>query len=196
MPAKIKFDKEKLIELVLYVGAKCALDEHYGVLKLNKILFYSDFRAYRTLGQPITGTQYKKYTHGPAPRSMKTLRQSLIESNQAFEYVNPLPYLNEDDEQLRELRLFARRAPDMSKFTPQEMATVDSVIDWLRPMTGKRVSEMSHKHPGWEHAKMGEEIPYFSELLSGTERRPLSKRNLARAVEVAKRHRQGTTQAA
>lgn len=184
----IKYDEEKLTELVLYIGAKCALDQHYGVLKLNKILFYSDFRAFRSLGAPITGAAYKKYTHGPAPRVMKSLRERLINTGDAFEYVNPLPFLNEDDEPMSEKRLFPKRKPDMGKFTPEQTSIIDSVIEWLRPMTGMQVSRLSHKHPGWAHATMGEPIPYVSELL-GDEARPLSKKDQAHAVSVAARYR-------
>ena len=96
----VHYDESKLTELTLYIGAKCALDEHYGVLKLNKIRFYSDFGAYKTLGKPITGAEYKKCDHGPAPRGMKSLRAKLVASNEAFEYQNPLPYLGDNDEEL------------------------------------------------------------------------------------------------
>ena len=186
MNAEIKYSEEKLTELALYVGAKCALDEHYGVLKLNKILFYSDFRAYRALGKPITGAEYKKYTHGPAPHVMRSLRERLVRTDQAVEYVNPLPFLNEDDEPMTEKRLLPKRAPDMTKFSPQETAIVDRVIEWLRPYTGKHVSKMSHAHPGWDLAAMEDVIPYYSELLIGGER-ALSKRDLARVAAIVDR---------
>ena len=190
MRHETKYDEDKLTELILYVGAKCALDTYYGVLKLNKVLFYSDFRAYKALGKPITGAAYKKYTHGPAPHVMKSLRAKLIDTNQAFEYRNPLRYLGDDDEPMSEFRLFPKRAPDMTKFSTEETAIVDSVIEWLRPKTGTAVSLLSHKHPGWAHAEMGEPIPYCSELL-GDETRPLSKKDLARAALVAAEYRRG-----
>ena len=186
----IKYDEEKLTALVLYVGAKCALDQHYGVLKLNKYLFYSDLRAFRALGTPITGAEYRKYTHGPAPCVMKVLRQALVHEDKAFEYRSPLPYVNEDGEQMSEKRLLSRAAPDMTKLSTQEMSIVDSVIEWLRPMTGTQVSLLSHKHPGWALAEMGEKIPYASELL-GDECRALSKKDLSRAMNVVREYRRG-----
>lgn len=189
------YNEQKLTELVLYVGAKCALDQHYGVLKLNKILFYSDFRAYRTLGSSITGADYKKYTHGPAPHVMKSLRDRLIHAGDAIEYVNPLPYLNEDNEPMSEKRLLPKRAPVMGAFSPEEMSIVDSVIEWLRPLTGKRVSVMSHDHPGWAFAKMDEPIPYFSELIGDGCQQPLSKKDMARATAVTRAYRSGEIRA-
>lgn len=184
------YDEQKLKELVLYVGAKCALDPHYGVLKLNKILFYSDFRAYRALGSPITGADYKKYPHGPAPRGMKTIRERLIAAGDAIEYKNPLPYLTEDDEPMSEKRLLPKTKPNMAPFSSDQLAIVDSVIEWLRPMTGTRVSHMSHKHPGWALAGMDEIIPYQTELLVGGTCAP-TKKDLAWASSVAGRHKLG-----
>jgi len=186
----ITYDEDKLTALVLYVGAKCALDQHYGVLKLNKYLFYSDFRAFRALGKPITGAEYRKYPHGPAPCVMKAIRQRLVDDGLAFEYRNPLPYLNEDGEPMSEKRLLSKKAPDMTKLSTEEMAIVDGVIEWLRPMTGTQVSLMSHKHPGWALSEMDEPIPYASELL-GDEGRPLSKRDMAHASTVVREYRHG-----
>lgn len=189
MTATTKKDRGAVLaELVLYVGAKCALDEHYGVLKLNKILFYSDFRAYRTLGTPITGVEYRKYPHGPAPAIMGPLRERLHKSGDAFEYINPLPGLGADGEGMSEKRLLPRRAPDMSVFTSAQIALVDQVIEWLRPMTGGDVSRMSHHHPGWRLAEMEDEIPYCAELLpkDGTSL-PLSAKDRKWAMAVALR---------
>lgn len=177
-----------LAELVLYVGAKCALDEHYGVLKLNKILFYSDFRAYRVLGAPITGAEYRKYTHGPAPHVMGPLRQDLQNKGDAFEYLNPLRGIVGDDgeEGRPEKRLLPRRAPKLDLFTPQQIALVDEVIELLRPLTGQEVSRMSHDHPGWRIAAMDDTIPYHSELLP-RHHSPLSTKTRKWAASVAKR---------
>src|SRR5271154_4436671 len=108
---KIEYNEKRMIELILYIGAKCGLDEHYGVLKLNKILFFSDFQAFRTRGKPITGAEYAKLPNGPAPRGMKRLRKTLEVSGDAFEYKNPLASFNDDGEQMVEKRLLTIRKP-------------------------------------------------------------------------------------
>lgn len=180
--------RAKLAELVLYVGAKCALDAHYGVLKLNKILFYSDFRAFRTLGAPITGVEYRKYPHGPAPRVMAPLRHELTEKGDAIEYLNPLSFVTSGGAKANpEQRLLPRRAPDLTQFTAEEIALVDGVIDWLRPLTGQEVSRISHDHLGWRLAEMEATIPYVAELLPG-ERCELTSKELRWARAVAKRY--------
>ena len=185
----------KLSELVLYVGAKCGLDEHYGVLKLNKILFYSDFLAFRAFGEAITGTEYRKYPHGPAPAAMKELRTKLHLSGEAFEYMNPLPAFNAEGDEMCEKRLLPRRAPNMSLFTSDEIALVDQVIEQLRPMTGTQVSKRSHQHPGWKLAELGEAIPYCAALLPEEDVLPLRKQDVDWAAQVARKFADGGYQA-
>jgi len=185
----IEYSEERLVELVLYIGAKCGLDEHYGVLKLNKILFYSDFLAFKTRGQPITGAKYKKYTHGPAPSVMKHLRRLMEKRADAFEYMNPIEAFNEDGEQISEKRLLPMRKPNIDKvLSPEEIAIVDNVIERLRPMTGGEVSRMSHRHRGWQLAMMETEIPYVAALLPENGSCPLSAADFQKAQQVAQKY--------
>lgn len=50
---------DKLRELVLYVCTASEGDESFGSVKLNKLLFYSDFLSYLQHGIPITGQEYQ-----------------------------------------------------------------------------------------------------------------------------------------
>lgn len=160
------YREEVLKELVLYVASKCWRDEHYGVLKLNKILFYSDFNAFKRRGRSITGAVYKKHEHGPAPEVMKRVRKELETREEAWEYESPVRGVDEDGEPFVEKRLLARRAAKLNEFlTAEEISIVDEVIEWLRPRTGAQVSLMSHRHAGWRFAKMDETIPYFTALI-------------------------------
>ena len=54
---QIVFNAEKFRELLVYVSKKCEDDPTFGAVKLNKILYYADFAAYRQGGKPITGAQ-------------------------------------------------------------------------------------------------------------------------------------------
>ena len=58
---------EKLRELILYICRASESDEAFGKVKLNKLLFFSDFSAYVDLGQSITRQDYKKLKQGPVP---------------------------------------------------------------------------------------------------------------------------------
>src|SRR6185437_16303799 len=69
--------RQRFRELVVYVSGRCADDPHFGSTKLNKILFYSDFRAFARLGEPITGVAYFALSEGPAPYIMRPVRREL-----------------------------------------------------------------------------------------------------------------------
>lgn len=154
-----KADEQKFKELVLYVAARSDEDPSFGAVKLNKILFYSDFLFFAETGKPITGMEYRKYPHGPAPAKMKVIKAQLEGDGAAYEYINPL------QRGYRQRRLLANRKPDLSKFTAEEIATVDRVLEMFRFWTGRDVSEKSHCLPGWQLAKDAEEIPYFTALI-------------------------------
>ena len=51
---------EKLQELILYVAKVSEGDPTFGLVKLNKILFFSDFRHFLDTGQSITGQEHQK----------------------------------------------------------------------------------------------------------------------------------------
>src|SRR5688572_20552652 len=80
----VDFQRDKFIELILYFSRR-GLEEGLviGSTKLNKLLFFSDFRAYAKLGQAITGARYQKLGWGPAPRALLPVRGELIENDDA-----------------------------------------------------------------------------------------------------------------
>ena len=43
------------MQSIYIVQTERFLDERFGAVKLNKILYFADFEAYRRLGEPITG---------------------------------------------------------------------------------------------------------------------------------------------
>jgi hypothetical protein len=62
--------QQKFAEMILYVARETEGDRRCGATKLNKILFYADFGAHRKLGRAISGQEYQKLPHGPAPRAL------------------------------------------------------------------------------------------------------------------------------
>ncbi len=56
-------DHHKFRELILFIARETKDDRSCGATKLNKILFYSDFRAYEQLGRSITGECYQNLEH-------------------------------------------------------------------------------------------------------------------------------------
>ncbi len=157
----MEFDADKFRELVLYVASRSANDATFGATKLNKTLFFSDFLAYGQLGKPITGATYQRLEHGPAPRQLVLIQEELVSKSEAM--VVPGRYFNRVQK-----RLWAVRAPDLSRFSPEEIALVDEVIEALRCHNASDVSILSQVVAvGWQIAGDREEIPYEAVFLSG-----------------------------
>src|SRR5438874_13093894 len=76
---RFDFQSRKFKELMLYFS-KRGIDEGLviGSIKLNKLLFFTDFRAYAELGQPVTGARYQKLPLGPAAREFVPMRNQML----------------------------------------------------------------------------------------------------------------------
>lgn len=148
-----KFKREKFIELVLYVSERSETDPKFGETKLNKLLFYADFLAYRDLGRSITGARYQKLRFGPAAVAMKPIQDELIEKQQLV----IRPGIRGGHEQKKPIAL---RDPDLSKFSGEEIALVDGVMKAFWDLDATQVSDLSHHEIGWRLGHLGEDIPY------------------------------------
>lgn len=72
------------------------------------------------------------------------------------------------DVAMREVRYYgftqkqscALREPNLSRFSGDEIALVDRIIESCRGKSARAMSEMSHAFRGWRQASDGETIPY------------------------------------
>ena len=70
MAGRAEFNSGKFKELVLYLSQASGEDEGFGMVKLNKLLYRSDFEAFRLLGSSITGATYERQDYGPVAREL------------------------------------------------------------------------------------------------------------------------------
>src|SRR4051794_2460574 len=49
----VSFNRDKFRELILYIAEQTEDDPSFGDTLLNKVLYWSDFRGYSELGQPV-----------------------------------------------------------------------------------------------------------------------------------------------
>jgi hypothetical protein len=144
-------------------------------VKLNKLLFFSDFTAFLRLGKSITGEEYQALERGPAPRTMLPALKTLEETQQ-------IAIRSKQFHGWEQQKVFALREPDLNSFSPYEIALVDSVIETFWKYTGAAISNDSHSFIGWKLAKEGETIPYEVALLAKREL-TISEREYAKSLE-------------
>lgn len=158
---QFEFNAEKFKELIVYIAAKAQDDPAFGAIKLNKILYYADFAAYRQLDAPITGAAYFKLREGPAPRQLLAARDELIDEGRLqIEERRHFTYLQ------KRLAPSPGCAPDPEFLRPEERELVDRVIEFFWGKSAREVSDYSHREPGWILAEDRAEIPYESAWLS------------------------------
>ena len=154
------FNSEKFRELLLYVAHHSVRDPWFGAVKLNKILFYCDFIAFKRFLNPITGASYVKLPEGPAPRELLSERSALLDEGLAdMEYRRVFRYMQQ--------RLVATGDHEhlSNRFGDGERRVVEEVLEALRPLNGSEASELSHSEIGWILADDNTVIPYESALL-------------------------------
>ena len=163
------------MELLLYVAERLRSDRAGGATKVNKVLYFADFAHVRRHGRPITGADYQKLQHGPAPRRLKPVRDRLVSDGSAEIH-------HEDFLGYTVNRLVPLRSADTSVFTAEELATIDSVLDDLAGLNARQVSDLSHEEAGWLLVDEGDTIPYEAALVGARQVATATTRALEQAV--------------
>lgn len=165
---------QRFRELIVYISEKCANDMYYGAVKLNKILYYSDFRAFERFGVPLTGVRYFRLPKGPAPAALLPIQGELIrEGAIRIDIVKIGGY--------DQKRTIALRKPVLQHFTDDELQLVDEVIGELWPQNATEVSDASHDIR-WRTLKHKDFIPYEAAFLSDE---PITESEIKRTAELA-----------
>lgn len=176
-------DRQKLKELILYISQQEKSDPEYGSTLLNKLLFFSDFLAYAKFGKPITGVEYMRELHGPVPRPVRVPSVVLTEMMKAGELrLDKIPQAFKGHERIKPV---ARRSPDMSAFSTQEIELVDYVLGQFRGWPAGKISRFTHQYVGWQSVALEETIPY--ETFFVARKQKLNDREIKKGQEIARR---------
>jgi hypothetical protein len=150
---------EKFNSLIHYICEKCKDPTKLGAIKLNKILYFSDFIFYKLTGKPITESIYMKRQFGPVPEQILPALEELESQNKIR--VRDTIYYDKPKKEYISLT-----DPDIKRFSSEEISLVDKVIDIIvNGHTASSISELSHNRI-WEIADIGEEIPLYTAFAS------------------------------
>ncbi len=174
------FDADRFKELIVYITERCREDPSFGAVKLNKILYYSDFDAYRLLGRPISGATYRRLSEGPAPKELLPAREELITQGRIA--LKEKSYFNRVQ---KRLSLTSGEASNPEMFSPDERNVIDEVIRFFWGKSAREVSDYSHREPGWLAAGEREQIPYETAWMNPE---PIDQETEEFALEIAKEY--------
>jgi len=153
--------ESKLRELILHIADKCADAPKFGMTKLNKILYFSDFLWYKQTGKPITGVKYMRLDNGAVPQRMIPIREKMVANGDIF--IVPKEFPNHRTQ----FRIIAREKANLDDyFTPGQIAWIDDVIRILWDASADETSDLSHGTAWKVYNTDRELIPYEAALLS------------------------------
>ncbi|TET21325.1 MAG: DUF4065 domain-containing protein [Candidatus Stahlbacteria bacterium] len=137
----------KMVNTILFFLHE-ANDKTLGKIKLAKMLFFADLKAYKESAQTIAEVDYIRMPRGPMPvefdKTLNSMKKSgLIRRGKRGE--NPF---------------FPLQPYDSSIFNEEELASLHQVAkDFLSQYTDT-VVWLSHKNPAWKYLKHGKYISF------------------------------------
>jgi hypothetical protein len=151
----MQFDREKFKSLLHYVIARAGDRDGFGAVKLYKVLWFSDARAYMLHGAPITGETYIREKYGPLPMHAQGVLNELAQQNTIRVW--------SDVFHNRQIRRFSSLTnPDKLTLPKEQRAIVEYWIKHIaEDHTAESISEQSHDL-AWELAELKEPIPYHA----------------------------------
>lgn len=152
---------EKATQTILYICKKTEGVSSFGNVLLNKALYFIDHTSFLKTGSPITGFEYIKQRRGPtpAPGDYLSIRSEMLVKHQIREKeIERFGYLHK--------KTVAKVPPNISSFSPQEIALMDDVIEELSGTSASAVSEQTHEMLAWKIADLMESLPLYTYLLT------------------------------
>jgi putative zinc finger/helix-turn-helix YgiT family protein len=122
--------------------------------KLNKLLFYADFKYYKDNAVSITGLRYVHLPLGPVPDNYEHYYATLQGIEEAIKIEEKISgdYVGEI--------FWACKKPDLTIFSDYEIKTLIDVKTFFKSFTASKIKEFSHRERGYQETHDGQIIPY------------------------------------
>ncbi len=151
------FDLIKFENLILYFLEKCT---RVGKTKLNKLLWYADFKNFKDNGVSVTGAKYVHLQYGPVPQNYDYFLQFLSLQNKITS--TEVEYDHYSGEEY-----YANRPADVSVFPEAELAVIDHIAETFGNLTARQLKEKSHEEEGYKATRHLDFITYdYAKALS------------------------------
>jgi hypothetical protein len=149
----------RLRELILYVSRRCTGATRFGKVKLNKIIWKSDFDAFAARRVPVTGRPYQRLQFGPAAVEMAPLYGEMLQDG--FIHVDQVDLGDGFVEQ----RTIPDVEPELKLFSQNDLSFVDTALEYYWDKSGTEASDDS-RGIAWSTRQDGDPMPYELALLS------------------------------
>jgi uncharacterized phage-associated protein len=120
---------------------------------LYKLLYFIDFDYYEKYEEQLMGLTYMKNTYGPTPREFMSVMDEMKVEGEAEEVKSN--YFT-----FEQKKFLPRRVANLTFFTAQELAMIDSVLARYSDMSAKQLSDLTHEDTPWAAAADNENVKY------------------------------------
>ncbi len=146
-----EFDIEKFLNMILFFAQNI---KKLWQTKLFKLLFYSEFFNYKKYKKSISGTAFVHWQHGPVPKHIYGLLEILTEDYKLIEAKETQEY-NYIGETIINNKDF-----DESLFSPEELESLNYVLNKFKNYTSTEIRNLSHKEKGYKETIQNQLISY------------------------------------
>lgn len=149
-----KLDVQKLFNAILFFCRGGQLKT-----KLNKLLFYADFKHFKEYTVSMTGVQYVHLQYGPVPNNYEFYFAELIsEGKLDLDEVQIGQYIGENTS--------SRTEPDISVFADSEIKVLSEVKEFFKSYGSSDIKNFSHQERGYLETEKNRLISYrYAEFL-------------------------------
>lgn len=134
---------EKLEQMVHYIISCVGNIPNVGKTVLWKLMYFSDFDYFELYEKTLTGEQYRKLEHGPAPVHFDEIIDNLKEQGKIR--VMRVPYHTKTQEKYIPLT-----EPETNSLTKEEVFAIEKSIKRYAHLNASQISEFSHQDIPWK----------------------------------------------
>ena len=116
-----------------------------GKTKLNKLMYYFDFKCFKELGMSATGLEYAKINYGPVPNNFQSIYAILIDDEKAIEPKE----VNYGDGIVGEI-FKSTRKPCLDLFSKEEMKILKEIDRYFESFSARKIVDFSHEEEGYK----------------------------------------------
>lgn len=148
-------DVDKLIEAAIYLCELSADDPEFVMTKLVTLLYYADCESYMESGEPITGTTYIHFPHGPHPENWYHIRERMEQSGDV-----EILYDSAAAAGYQHYRVLPLRSANLELLSPYDRESLAAQVRRFSGFNAAGIKHYAHQEVGWRSTEDGEPIPY------------------------------------
>jgi uncharacterized phage-associated protein len=153
---KIKFNKEKFKEAILFLISQYPDKSIEGKKKLAKLLYFSDFNSFEAYEKPVTGASYRALPMGPVPDELDEMIKEMkgkvvVVAKKDIGLPNDMMVFSIKDK---------KDELSFSLLSDEEKKVLRNVYNNYGNISGGILENISHSEAPYNAVAQGEYIPY------------------------------------